>query len=298
MPELPEVQTTVNFLNKKVVGTKIIDVWSDYQPSKFSFCGGFINFKKKLIGKKIEKVFRRAKNILFQFDNKNILLIHQKMTGHLLYGKWNFQKDRPNKKWKSNWLPITSGSLNDPYNDYIHLIFTLSDKNQIALSDVRKFGKIRIYENIDDIEQLKELGPEPLNKNFTWQVLKEIIKRKKQAIKKVLMDQKVISGIGNIYSDDILWHAKIHPLKATNQLKDKKIKQLHKSIRKILNEAIKYEGTSIQDYRKPTGDKGYYQERRKVYKREGQKCLRCKKGIIKRIKVSVRSSRFCPICQK
>jgi formamidopyrimidine-DNA glycosylase len=295
MPELPEVETTVNFLKSNIINKKITDVWSDYQPNKFSFCNGFNNFKKELVGRVIKSVFRRAKNILLKLDNNKILLIHQKMTGHLLLGKW--KKGRL-KNWKSPWLPLFKGKLQDPYNDYIHLMIFLSDGNQIAMSDLRKFGKIRIYQSINDIEELKKLGPEPLDKNFTWKVLKQRLANKNQAIKKVLMDQNVIAGIGNIYSDDILWCAKIHPLKKAKYLKENEVQNIFKCIRKILKEAIKCQGTSIQDYRQPNGKKGYYQDKRKVYKREGQICKRCKKGIIKRIKINSRSSCFCPQCQK
>ncbi len=224
MPELPEVETTVNFLRKKIIGKKIIDAWTDYQAHKFSFCGGFENFKKEIIGKKIEEVFRRAKNILIKLDNKKILLIHQKMTGHLLYGRWvkTDKKILGANKWKSAWMSLKSSALNDAYNDYLHFMLFLSNGKQIAMSDLRKFGKIRIYNSLDEIEELKKLGPEPLNKNFTWQILKTLLKKKKQSIKKVLMDQETISGIGNIYSDDILWCAKVHPLKKSYQLKNKK----------------------------------------------------------------------------
>lgn len=296
MPELPEVETTVNFLKPKIIGKTIIDVWSDYNRGKFAFSGGFKNFKNKIIGRKIQNVSRRAKNILIELDNHKILLIHLKMTGHLLLGRW--EKNKTSKgNWKSLWSPIQE-ALKDPYNDYIHFMIFFSDGSQLALSDLRKFGKIRIYESINSIKEFEKLGPEPLDQNLTWRILKEKLKNKKQAIKKVLMDQSVIAGIGNIYSDDILWCAKIHPLKKANTLKDDSIKSIFKCTKKILKEAIFYEGTSIQDYRKPNGKKGYYQEKRKVYQKKGEKCQRCKKGIIKKIKIGARSSCFCPVCQK
>jgi formamidopyrimidine-DNA glycosylase len=167
---------------------------------------------------------------------------------------------------------------------------------------MRKFAKVlvsdtdKIYKTAD----LADLGPEPLDKNFTYKVFKERINRKPNGdIKTVLMDQTVISGIGNIYSDEALWMSGIHPLTKVKDLNDKKLKLLYKSILKVLKKSINVGGDSMSDYRNPLGEKGGYQRIQQVYGREGEKCsFKGCKGIIKRIKVGGRSSHFCDCHQK
>lgn len=295
MPELPEVQTTISDLKKKIVGLKIIDVWADAKglikkPS-------FKDFKKQIKNAEIEKIERHGKNILIYLNpkphtlNPKILLIHQKLTGHLLYGLWAINKGR--------WTPKEKGPLNEPVNRFIHLVFYLNNGKMLALSDLRKFAKVVLdpAEEILNSKDIKELGPEPLDKSFTLKRFKEALGNKKTKIKQVLMDQNVIAGIGNIYSDEILWQAKIHPFKPANQLKDKELRAIYKAMREILEKAVKLRGTSISDFRDPEGKKGNYSEILSVYQREGEKCLRCG-AEIKRIKIGGRSAHFCPKCQK
>ena len=182
-------------------------------------------------------------------------------------------------------------------------MFDLSDGRQLAFSDLRKFGWIKLIENkkINEIKELTELGPEPLNKNFTWQTLKSRLVRTRRPIKQAIMDPKIIAGIGNIYADESLFASKIHPLTSANSLTNKKIEILHASIQKILKQAIKNKGTTIlsgaEEYRLPKGERGSHQEVVKVYRKEGQSCPSCKK-LIKQIKIGQRSSHFCPNCQK
>jgi len=268
MPELPEVQTTVNYLNNpalKILSAGFVDVWSDWYK---------IN-KKNIKNKKILKIWRRAKNVIFELSEGYSLLVHQKMTGHLLTGKWK----------------------EDPYNRFIHLILFLDDGNKIALSDARKFAKIDLWKTEDLKKELEKLGPEPLEKSFTLKRFKEVIKNKKGKVKQVLMDQSVISGIGNIYASEILWQAKVHPEKSVAKLNEKELELIYKAIKKILKLAVKLGGESFSDYRKPDGSKGDFDTERKAYKREGQKCYRCGTKI-KRQKISQRSAFFCPTCQK
>ena len=289
MPELPEVQTTVNGLNKKVLKETLIDVWSDWKkivkkPKNFS------DFEKEIKGKRINKIWRRAKNIIFDLSEGYSLLIHQKMTGHLLVGKWILENGK--------WIPKKEGPLNDPYNRFIHLVFFFDDK-MMTLSDVRKFAKVELWKTKELInsEDFKNLGPEPLEKNFTFKKFREILNRKKGKIKQVLMDQKIIAGIGNIYASEILWQSKIHPEKIVSELSDKNLKNIYSAIKKVLSLSVKLGGESFSDYRKPDGTKGGFDTERNAYKREGQKCHRCKTKI-KRIKVGQRSAFFCPYCQK
>jgi formamidopyrimidine-DNA glycosylase len=288
MPELPEVETTVRGLKLKVLNRAFIDVWSDWKkiikkPRDFEL------FKKELNNKKIKKVWRRAKNIIFDLSDNYSLLVHQKMTGHLLVGRW--------QEKKGAWKPEKPGPLNDPYNRFIHLIFFLDNKEMLVLSDARKFAKVELWKTKDLLKEFEKLGPEPLEKDFTFEKFKKVLKGKKQKVKQVIMDQSVIAGVGNIYASEALWQAKIHPEKSVAKLTEKELKLLYQSIKKVLELAVKLGGESFSDYRKPDGTKGNFDSERKAYKREGQKCHRCGTKI-KRIKVGQRSAFFCPRCQK
>lgn len=294
MPELPEVQTIVNDLRRKIIGRFILDIWLD-EPKLIKLPKAE-DFKKQIKGLKIKDIKRRGKNILIYLDkdgnsSEKILLIHQKLTGHLLIGKWEIQNNMPKS--------IIKGALQEPVNGFIHLIFYLDNGEQLALSDLRKFAKV-VFGRRDEIENLsdfKKIGIDPFDKNFTFERFKELVWFKRQKIKQVLMDQEIIAGIGNIYSDEILWLAKIHPLKPSNKLKERELKGIYLAIKKILAEAIRLRGTSTSDYRDPAGKRGKYGEIRRVYQRTLLPCFRCK-TLIKRIKIGDRSAHFCPNCQK
>ncbi len=260
MPELPEVETTASILNRELKGLKILDVWTDYDSKFYANKNEIKNkkyfpiFRKQIVGKKILGAGRRAKNVLIHLSDNKTILVHMKMTGHLMYGKYLFQK--------GEWLPPKLGPLRDPYNRYIHLAFTLSDGNTLVLSDARKFAKVLVFDTdaIHVFPDLKKLGPEPLEKEFTFSIFKErILKKPKGKIKTVLMDQELIAGIGNIYSDEALWMTGIHPLSQVEKIKEKDLKNLYQNILKVL--------------------KG---------------CA----GIVKRIKVGGRSAHFCDCHQK
>jgi len=295
MPELPEVQTTASILDREIKGLKILDVWTDYD-SPFNKGKNnikdkkyFVLFKKAVLNKKVLGVERRAKNVLINVSGNKTILVHMKMTGHLLYGKYKFQ----NKKW----LPVHGGPLADPFNRFIHLAFSLSDKNTLVLSDTRKFAKVFVFDTDKSSEtaDLKKLGPEPLDKSFKYKVFKERISKKPNGkIKTVLMDQEIIAGIGNIYSDEVLYLASIHPITRVKDISEAKLKILYENIIRVLKQSIKIGGDSMSDYRNPLGEKGGYQKIHKVYRKTGEKCVMngCK-GIIKRMKVGGRSAHFC-----
>jgi formamidopyrimidine-DNA glycosylase len=288
LPELPEVETTIRGLKKEVLKRAFVDVWSDNsktirKPKKLNF------FKKQIRGKKIREIRRRGKNIILELSEGKALLVHQKMTGHLLYGSWSMKHGT----WKSR----DKGPLEDKMNSYIHLIFTLDNGQMLALSDLRKFAKVELW----DSKKLKKeldfsLGAEPLEKSFTFRRFQEILVNQKRRIKKVLMDQKLIAGIGNIYSDEILWDAKIHPFQTVDTLNDDELRRIFKAIKKILKKAIKMHGTSTADYRDATGKKGSFGKALQVYRKEKERCSRCGQ-LIQRKKISGRSAHFCPKCQ-
>lgn len=310
MPELPEVQTTVNGLNSKVLKRTFVDVWSDWKKivKKPHLLGGqaksFEEFTKEIKNKKILKIYRRAKNIIFDLsaDEAGLsdgysLLIHQKMTGHMLVGKW----EQINNVWK----PVDKKSLlNDPCNRFLHLIFFMSGDIMMALSDARKFAKVELWKTEELKKELEKLGPEPLNKSFTFEKFKKALLRqnhpslklRRGKVKEIIMRPEIIAGIGNIYASEALWVAKIHPEKNVANLSEKELKSLYQAIQKVLRLGVKLGGESFSDYRKPDGSKGDFDTERKVYKREKQKCHRCGTQI-KRIKVGQRSAFFCPNCQ-
>jgi len=300
MPELPEAQTTASILNKKIKGLRILDVWTDYNSA---FNKGknnikdkkyFSYFKKEVLNKEVFGVTRRAKNVLINVSQNKTILVHMKMTGHLLYGKYKFKNGK--------WLPQRDSSLSDPYNRFIHLAFSLSNKDTLVLSDARKFAKVFVFDTdkINKIPDLEKLGPEPLEKSFTYKVFRErLYKKSNGKIKTVIMDQTIIAGIGNIYSDEALWYSSIYPAIRVKDISEEKLKLLYKNIVKILKESIKVGGDSMSDYRNPLGEKGGYQKMHKVYRRIGEKCkMKGCSGIVRRIKVGGRSAHFCDVHQK
>lgn len=289
MPELPEVETIVRDLDREVRNRTFLDVWSDAR--NLIKRESFESFKKKIIGKKILKVRRRAKNILIDLSDDYILLIHQKITGHLLLGKWKLEKGK--------WTAEKEGPLScDPMNRFLHVVFLLDDERQLALSDARKFAKVELWkmEELEDSEDFLNIGPEPLDKDFTFEKFAKLFKNKKGKIKQVLMDQNFIAGIGNIYASEILFEAKTHPESDVSKLTKNDLEKIYKATRRILQKSIELKGDSFSDFRTIYGEKGRTQEIVKVYQKEGEKCYHCK-GVVKRIVQGGRSSFFCPKCQ-
>lgn len=290
MPELPEVETTVRGLRKKVLGRTFIDVWSDWKkivkrPKNFEL------FKKDLKNKKIKKVWRRAKNVIFELSGGYSLLVHQKMTGHLMVGSW--------KLVQSKWVPINKGPFEEKINTFIHVLFTLDNGQIIALSDVRKFAKIELWET-EGLLKSKEfisIGPEPLEKSFTFERFKELFKNKKGRVKQIIMKPEIIAGIGNIYASEALWWAKIHPEKNVSNLNNRELKALYSAIKKVLTMGINFGGDSFSDYRNVDGQKGSFEGKKKVYQRNRENCTRCKAEIVRKV-IGARSAFFCPKCQK
>ena len=298
MTELPEVQTIVSDLQKILPGLKIGDVQTDWE--KMFKNSSLEKFKKEVVGEKILDVRRIGKNILIDLTGRKTILIHQKMTGHFLYGTW--------KKEGEKWLGKEAGPIkDDPQNRFIHLVFDLSNGKQLALSDLRKFAKVLLWptDKLSELEDINNLGPDPTTPDFDFNKFQDRLAplaaglaRKKGKIKTVLMDQSVFAGIGNIYSDEILWLAGIHPLRQVSSLAQEELEKIFTSTKKILKKAIEARGTSDSDYRDPSGNKGGYQNMLYVYGLEGEKCQKKDGGIITRLKIGGRSARFCPVHQK
>jgi formamidopyrimidine-DNA glycosylase len=310
MPELPEVQTTVDGLNATVKGLRITDVWTAY---KSGFHSGkdnikdpayFTYFKKNVIGKKIKIVTRRAKNILIHTtggkDKKEMtILVHMKMTGHILYGSYIRTKDKKVDVWESK---LKTGPLADPFNKFIRLVFSLSNGKHLALSDMRKFAKVTLIPTAETEKSLHlmHLGVEPFDPAFTYAKFKELLfKRANGRIKNVLMDQTLIAGVGNIYSDEALWRAGINPEERVENAPEEKLKVLYKAVIEVLKRGIDFGGDSMSDYRNIYGESGGFQAQHQAYRRTGKPCTKpgCN-GIIARKVVGGRSAHFCSVHQK
>lgn len=284
MPELPEVETTVNDLSKAVIGKRIIDLWTD-TPKRLSV---LTKDRVVLNNKKINGVYRKGKNIILNLSGGIKVLIHQKIAGHILFGEWLFKKGK--------WIP-ESEPLIEKINSYIHFVITLNNGKMIAISDPRKFAKMEIWDGEELNRKLSvDIGPDPMEVESVE--FGERITKKGSIIKTVLMNQSVISGVGNIYSDEILWDARISPYRRPKNIDSQEMAKLFKSTQKILVKAIELKGDSMSDYRLIDGTKGGYQSEHKVYGREGLLCLRKDGGTIERRKLGSRSLRFCPVCQK
>lgn len=310
MPELPEVQTTVNGLNASVQGLRITHVWTDYD-SRFHHGKDsikdpayFSRFKKAVTGAKIGRIDRIAKNILIKLEKgreKNTVLIHMKMTGHIMVGPYVFDAETAKA---GSWAPAPDApsALRDPYNRFIHLVFTLSNKKQLVLSDMRKFAKVTLIPE-DELEKTAHLfgiGPDPLTKDFTFEVFKDRLNRRPTGrIKNVLMDQTVIAGVGNIYSDEALWRAGLHPEERIMNIPDPYLKKLYPALLAVLRSGIDFGGDSMSDYRNIDGERGEFQEHHKVYRKTGTRCAKpgCKGTIIRKV-VGGRSAHFCDTHQK
>lgn len=304
MPELPEVQTTVDGLRARIVGLAIADVWSDYGSRFFIGSetlkdpGYFKHFKKEVLGRTVLSVERRAKNILINLSNDATILVHMKMTGHLLYGRYRYNA----LIRKDPWEPLEPESLKDPFNRHVHFVISFDNGRQLALSDVRTFAKVTVLntELAHESAHLNGIGPEPLEKEFTLKAFEARLElRPHGRIKQVLMDQKIIAGIGNIYADESLWRAGIHPLERVGRISATERRKLYDAVRKTLARGIDFGGDSTSDYRNVLGEKGEFHEKHRAYQRTGSRCDKpgCG-GIITRIVLGGRGTHFCNRHQK
>ncbi len=286
MPELPEVETIVSELNLKTKNKAIKAV--EVRAAKITDPGPE-EFSKKLQGKKIISVRRRAKMIIFHLSGGDYLLSHLKMTGQFVFiGKKG--------KAVSGGHPI--GNIGQLPNKFSHVIFDFKDGSKLFFNDIRRFGWIRLVSKTEMEKAASKYGLEPLSKEFTNQAFIDILKKyPKRKIKQLLLDQSLISGIGNIYCDEACFCAGILPMRISGSLKKEEMKKLHRCIVRILKFAVLKKGTSANTYILTDGSRGSMVKYLKVYQRKDKKCLRCA-GVIKRIKVNGRGTHFCDSCQK
>lgn len=288
MPELPEVETVRRGLDRLIPNKQVASVWHDWPKS---FPNASADVEQFLIGATITEVDRRAKVLLIRLSTNYTLVIHLKMTGQLVFvdDAQRFGAGHPNDSLIGN-LPDKS----------THVYLTFSDKSRLFFNDQRKFGWVRLIPTpeVMNLDFFKKVGPEPLAADFTWQAFRKRLQRRpKSGIKAVLLDQTVVAGIGNIYADESLWGAKLHPLRSVHSLSDKDIKTLFTELQAVLTLSIEKGGSTDRNYVNAEGKRGSYIDFARVFRREGKTCPRCGHEIIK-TRVAGRGTHLCPHCQK
>ena len=287
MPELPEVETIRRDLDRVLKRKRITDVEViDKTPVQ----GKKENFIRGLKGKTIKNIDRIGKLMMLGLSDGNFLLVHLKMTGQLIY-----RFDHKIIEGGHN-LPLFKEK--DLPTKYTKVIWKFNDGSKLYFNDMRKFGYLKIVDKKTKAKIVSGYGAEPLTKNFTLAGLAKILDKRKAPLKAVLLNQSLIAGIGNIYADEICFEARLLPGVPAYKLGKKEIAALFKAVNSILKKAIKHKGTTFRDYINPHGQKGNFSDFLRVYRRDGQKCLRCKKGIITKEKMGGRGSHYCPVCQK
>jgi formamidopyrimidine-DNA glycosylase len=296
MPELPEVETVARDLDRSVAGATIRNATVHWhrtirhpQPPE--------RFEAEIAGATIRRVSRRAKTVLLHLEDGRVMTVALRMTGALLM--------------------VEPGTPDDPY---ARVVFQLADGRELRYRDIRKFGRIGLWPGggLRSIgagrgarsrkvaegtrryrigEVFSGHGPEPLQRGFTAERLAERLARRSAKLKSLLLDQSFIAGVGNIYADEALWRARLHPLRTADSLDTREVRRLHRAIRQVLREGIANRGASFSDYVGVDGEPGANAERLAVYRRTEQPCYRCGRRI-ERIVVGQRSTHFCPRCQR
>ena len=287
MPELPEVETVRTGLAKLLPGRVVADVWHDWPKS---FPNAPADVAKFLINAKINDIRRRAKVLIIELSSDHSLVIHLKMTGQLVFeGSARFAAGHPNDS--------LIGKLPDKST---RVIIDFKDGSKLFFNDQRKFGWMRLLPTLElpEIDFLKKIGPEPLEDDFTVKdFIERLMTRRNSAVKAVLLDQTVIAGVGNIYADESLFLAKIHPARRVGNIPRTKLVALYNDLRQVLITAIENGGSTDRNYVNAEGQKGSYTKFAQVFRREGQPCPRCGTEIIK-IRVAGRGTHICPREQK
>jgi formamidopyrimidine-DNA glycosylase len=281
MPELPEVETVVRDLRPRIVGAEIVATRSSWARTLRTHDAEA--FDAAVRGRRVEAVGRRAKLLIVELSGGVALTIHLKMTGQLFV--------------------VPAGA---PEDSYIRLVVAFADGRELRFRDIRKFGRVGFYERDPRTGEIvlepggsavfAGHGPEPLDPAFTLAAFRRRLRSRKGRLKPLLLDQAFIAGIGNIYADEALWAARLHPLRSAASLRPADERRLYLAIRSILTEAIERRGSSIDDYTAPDGD-GEMQERLQVYQRTGEPCPRCGRAI-RRIVIAARATHFCSWCQR
>ncbi len=268
MPELPEVETVTKSIKRHLIGESFSSMTVHWKKTLHNFTPN--DFNNKVKSRKVKDVYRRAKYIVIDLDEV-IMPVHLRMTGKL---------------YVSNLVDTTK--------KHISLYLQFNDK-YLIFEDTRKFGRFYLYENMNFLNN--KLGVEPLSSNFTENWILRNMKSRNRQIKQLLFDQSFICGLGNIYIDEALWMAKIHPLSISSAIPSRKIITLRKAIIKVLGDSIKLGGTTIRDYTYDFSYVGNYALNLNVFGKQGVACSRCN-SIILKDKIAQRGTHYCPECQK
>ncbi len=322
LPELPEVEHTARQLRATIAGATISEAWVFWErtigyPVLPAFLAG-------VAGRQVEGIRRRGKFLLLDLSGDLVMTIHRRMTGNLLILPPGWEIDTSLQQtdplaWSTRGpsfrkKPAASGddqlcisasngtayllsNAADPRLAYCRVCFYFADGRYLLFTDPRKFGRIELWPRELEREALKGLGPDPLDEGFTVEQLIEALAARKSTIKQALLTQEVIAGLGNIYADEVLFYAAIHPLRRANSLSPAEVRLLHEGILSVLALGIEHRGTSFNDYRDLWGEAGENYNHLLVYHRTGQPCVRCGTPI-ERITIAQRSTHFCPNCQK
>ncbi|MFZ2187243.1 MAG: bifunctional DNA-formamidopyrimidine glycosylase/DNA-(apurinic or apyrimidinic site) lyase [Candidatus Moraniibacteriota bacterium] len=283
MPELPEVQTVVTQLERKIVGKTIKGFWSDWRKN---ILPSFAVFAKQIRSARVLGTRRFGKHIVIDLDNGHSIVAHLKMTGHFLY---KTEENRGSKAFTE-----------DLKNGYIHHILTFSDSTTLEFSDMRKFGWLRAIQTgaVETLPSIATLGIDALSPQLTRQRFQALLARKKKRpIGAVLLEQQVMAGIGNIYRSEALFLAGVLPTRRITTLTKNEWEKMLPAIKKVLHTAVKLRGTSDGDFRDTDGLEGRFQRTLFVYGRTGESCKKCG-TIILREKIGQRSAFYCPRCQR
>jgi formamidopyrimidine-DNA glycosylase len=289
MPELPEVEVVKRSLTKKIQNLIIKKVKINDDRLRYRIDRNKI---RKIIGLKLKKIERRSKFLLFFFNKNTIMLVHLGMTGKFIF------INKKNRKYKTSFYYDIDDKKDSKHN---HVVFFLKKNQKLIYNDVRKFGFIKFLDNknLYNNLHLKGLGPEPLSSKFNFNYFKNYIKERNRMIKDILMDQKFVSGIGNIYANEILFSSKVNPNCKVKTLKEFQLKKIVKLTKKILISAIEKGGSSIKDFSSSNGKKGSFQQHFNVYGKKGELCTNSScKNKIDRSLISNRATFFCTKCQK
>lgn len=302
MPELPEVEYTARQLRASVVGATIQEVYPFWErtighPSPVDFCA-------EIAGCSIEGVRRRGKFLLIDLSGAMLLSIHRRMTGNflLLPAGWKIDdglRTQDPSVWNTKGPTFYQASDAASYGhqaNYCRVCFVLQDGRCLLFTDPRKFGRIELWPRTQEAQALRGLGPEPLGSDFSVAYLHEQVRNRRTAIKQVLLDQSLVAGIGNIYADEALFFAHIHPLRRADSLTFTEASLLYAGIVSVLTQGIEHGGTSFNDYRDLWGEAGDNYNHVHVYHQEGSPCHSCG-TLIERIVIAQRSAHFCPGCQ-
>ena len=290
MPELPEVETVMMGLKPALEGRRLVHVETRRKDLRIPFPK---DFAKRLTGRRVERLRRRAKYILADLEGGETLVIHLGMSGTMIvYARG---EDRELGEFYYRRAPSGAGTAK-----HDHVVFDTDAPARIVFNDHRRFGLMTLIatDAVETHKLFKDVGVEPLSRDFDAKFLATALKDKKTPIKSALLDQRIIAGLGNIYVCEALWRARVSPRRLARRVKPDEIAALVVAIKDVLREAVKAGGSSLRDHRRTDGELGYFQHHFAVYDRANKLCLRKDSGSIKRIVQSGRSSFYCPVCQR